>query len=122
VNIGIGGSDLGIVMAVTALAEQRPKDRSAFRLERGRRRTSTCVDAADPETTLFVICRRRSTLETLTNARGAQWLLEHGGNAAIAGSVAVSTNTEAMDEFGIAPDGGSRCGTGSAVVTPSGPP
>jgi len=108
VNIGIGGSDLGIVMAVTALAEQR-------RIGLGVHFVSNVdgvalqhvLDAADPETTLFVICSKTfTTLETQTNARAArEWLLEHGGKAAVAAQcVAVSTNSQAMDEFGIAPD------------------
>ena len=70
-------------------------------------RCSTCSTRVDPETTLFVICSKTfTTLETLTNAQAVrEWLLEHGGNAAVAAQcVAVSTNTEAMDEFGIAPD------------------
>ena len=108
VNIGIGGSDLGIVMAVTALAEQRPKGLAVhFVSNVDGVALQHVLDAADPETTLFVICSKTfTTLETLTNARAARkWLLEHGGNAAIAAQcVAVSTNTEAMDEFGIAPD------------------
>jgi glucose-6-phosphate isomerase len=108
VNIGMGGSDLGIVMAVTALAEQRPKGLAVhFVSNVDGVALQHVLDAADPETTLFVICSKTfTTLETLTNARAARkWLLEHGGNAAIAAQcVAVSTNTEAMDEFGIAPD------------------
>jgi len=108
VNIGIGGSDLGIVMAVEALAELRPpglgvhcvSNIDGVRLRHVLRRV-------DPETTLFVICSKTfTTLETLTNARVArQWLLEHGGERAVAAQcVAVSTNHSAMDEFGIAPD------------------
>jgi len=64
------------------------------------------LDRCDPETTLFVICSKTfTTLETLTNARAARaWLIEHGGEAAVAAQcVAVSTNHEAMDKFGIAP-------------------
>jgi glucose-6-phosphate isomerase len=59
------------------------------------------------ETTLFVICSKSfTTLETLVNAQAVRaWLLERGGAAAVAAQcVAVSTNHEAMDEFGIAPD------------------
>ena len=108
VNIGIGGSDLGIVMAVTALAEQRRKGLGVhFVSNVDGVALQHVLDAADPETTLFVICSKTfTTLETQTNARAArEWLLEHGGKAAIAAQcVAVSTNHEAMDEFGIAPD------------------
>src|SRR5690606_38835007 len=65
------------------------------------------LDRIDPETALFVICSKSfTTLETLTNARVArEWLLEHGGERAVAAQcVAVSTNHDAMDQFGIAPD------------------
>jgi glucose-6-phosphate isomerase len=56
---------------------------------------------------LFVICSKSfTTLETLVNAQAVRaWLLERGGAAAVAAQcVAVSTNHEAMDDFGIAPD------------------
>jgi glucose-6-phosphate isomerase len=108
VNIGIGGSDLGIVMAVTALAEQRRKGLGVhFVSNVDGVALQHVLDAVDPETTLFVICSKTfTTLETLTNARAArEWLIQHGGKAAVAAQcVAVSTNHEAMDEFGIAPD------------------
>ncbi len=105
VNIGIGGSDLGAVMAVSALAE--------FRLTGIEVDFVSNVDGvalthvlrrADPETTFFVICSKTfTTLETQVNAKAVRaWLLEHGGTAAVAAQcVAVSTNHEAMDEFGI---------------------
>jgi glucose-6-phosphate isomerase len=108
VNIGIGGSDLGIGMAVQALAEE---------IESGLQvRCVSNVDGvalahalsdADPETTLFVICSKTfTTLETLTNANVARdWLIEHIGAKAVAAQcIAVSTNQAAMDAFGIAPE------------------
>src|SRR5215470_723162 len=85
VNIGIGGSDLGIVMAVTALAEQRLKGLGVhFVSNVDGVALQHVLDAADPETTLFVICSKTfTTLETLTNASAARkWLIEHGGKAA----------------------------------------
>ncbi len=108
VNIGIGGSDLGIVMAVHALAEER-------RARLGVHFVSNIDGVAlahvlakvSPETTLFVICSKSfTTLETLVNAQAVrEWLLAVGGKAAVAAQcVAVSTNEAAMDEFGIAPD------------------
>ncbi len=108
VNIGIGGSDLGIVMAVQALAEYRKKGLGVhFVSNIDGVALQHVLDAVDPETTLFVICSKTfTTLETLTNAQAVRaWLLEHGGAAAVAAqTVAVSTNTQAMDEFGIAPN------------------
>ena len=108
VNIGIGGSDLGIVMAIKALHEYRRSDIGAHCVSNvdgvG---LSHVLASVEPETTLFVICSKSfTTLETLTNANTARaWLIEHGGHHAVAAQcVAVSTNHEAMDEFGIAPD------------------
>jgi glucose-6-phosphate isomerase len=108
VNIGIGGSDLGIVMAVTALAEYvKPGLGVHYVSNVDGVAIQHVLDRADPETTLFVICSKTfTTLETLTNAQAARaWLLERGGAAAVAEQcVAVSTNEKAMDEFGIRPD------------------
>jgi glucose-6-phosphate isomerase len=108
VNIGIGGSDLGIVMAVLALAEYRKPGLAVDCVSNiDGVALSHVLAEANPETTLFVICSKSfSTLETLTNARAARaWLHGHGGDAAVAAQcVAVSTNHAAMDEFGIAED------------------
>jgi glucose-6-phosphate isomerase len=108
VNIGIGGSDLGIVMAVTALAEHvKPGLRSHYISNIDGVALAHVLASVDPETTLFVICSKTfTTLETLTNAEAVrEWLLEKGGPKAVAAQcVAVSTNAEAMDRFGVAPD------------------
>ena len=108
VNIGIGGSDLGIVMAVQALAEQCASGLGVHYISNVDGVALRHVTARlDPETTLFVICSKSfTTLETLVNAQAIrEWLLAHGGAAAVAAqTVAVSTNEQAMDEFGIAPD------------------
>jgi glucose-6-phosphate isomerase len=108
VNIGIGGSDLGLVMAVEALAEfRRPGIGVHFISNIDGVQLTRVLARVDPETTLFVICSKSfTTLETLTNAQAVrEWLLQHGGEAAVAAQfVAVSTNYEAMDAFGIAPD------------------
>jgi glucose-6-phosphate isomerase len=108
VNIGIGGSDLGIVMAVQALAEHvRPDLRVSFVSNVDGVALAHVLARLDPETSLFVICSKSfTTLETLVNAQSVRaWLMERGGKAAVAAQcVAVSTNHEAMDEFGIAPD------------------
>jgi len=108
VNIGIGGSDLGIAMALQALAEHRRPGLAVHCVSNvDGVALAHALAEADPETTLFVICSKTfTTLETLTNAQAARaWLLEHGGEAAVAGQcAAVSTNHEAMDGFGIAAD------------------
>ena len=107
VNIGIGGSDLGIVMAVEALAEYRP---SAIRFHAISNvdgvQLAHVFNVCDPATTLFVICSKSfSTFETQVNAEVArEWLFAAGGERAVAAQfAAVSTNHEAMDDFGINP-------------------
>jgi glucose-6-phosphate isomerase len=108
VNIGIGGSDLGIVMAVQALAEDcRPGLGVHFVSNIDGVGLAHVLNRVRPETTLFVICSKSfTTLETLVNAQAVrQWLLAAGGKRAVAAQcVAVSTNQVAMDDFGIAPD------------------
>ncbi len=108
VNIGVGGSDLGLVMATDALAEYcSPEFGVHFVSNIDGVEISHVLKRADPEATLFVVCSKSfTTLETLTNARVARdWLVASGGDRAVAAQfVAVSTNHEAMDAFGIAPD------------------
>ena len=107
VNIGIGGSDLGPVMAYEALrhyATARPH--LPLRLQRRRVPTSSRrVRDLDADETLFIISSKTfGTLETLTNATSARtWLIEHlGDEAAVAKHfVAVSTNAESVAAFGI---------------------
>jgi glucose-6-phosphate isomerase len=107
INIGIGGSDLGPVMAYEALRHY--SDRSlSFRFVSNIDGTDLVeatrdLDAAE---TLFIVSSKTfTTLETMTNAESArQWLLEHlGGDAAAVAShfVAVSTNAGKVSEFGI---------------------
>jgi glucose-6-phosphate isomerase len=108
VNIGIGGSDLGIVMAVQALAEDcRPGLGVHFVSNVDGVALAHVLSRVQAETTLFVICSKSfTTLETLVNAQAVrEWLLAAGGKAAVAAQcVAVSTNEKALDEFGIAAD------------------
>lgn len=106
VNIGIGGSDLGPVMAYEALRHYSRRD-IAFRFVSNVDSTDF-VEATrdlDPERTLFIVSSKTfTTLETMTNARSArEWLLAAlGEQAAIAKHfVAVSTNASAVAEFGI---------------------
>jgi glucose-6-phosphate isomerase len=118
VNIGIGGSDLGPRMAVQALAAHADRDL--------RVRFVSNVDGADlreatwdldPAETLFIVASKTfTTLETMTNARSARaWLttgledrdLEPGlAPDGVVGRhfVAVSTNAEAVADFGIDTD------------------
>ncbi len=105
VNIGIGGSDLGPVMAYESL--------TAFHHDRLRCRFVSNVDGSDlvsalgdldPSTTMFVISSKTfTTLETLTNAHSARsWIVGHLGEDAVAKHfVAVSTNAEGVSAFGI---------------------
>ena len=108
VNIGIGGSDLGPVMASRAL---RPYWNIDMRFHSVSNVDGTQLadlqDALDPEQTLFVVCSKTfTTLETMTNAQTArEWVIDNLGKDAVRQHfVAASTNHEAMDEFGIHPD------------------
>ncbi|MFM7247622.1 MAG: glucose-6-phosphate isomerase, partial [Actinomycetota bacterium] len=106
VNIGIGGSDLGPVMAYEALRHYATRD-IAFRFVSNVDATdfAEAVSDLDPETTLFIVASKTfGTLETMTNAQTArQWALAAlGDEAAIARHfVAVSTNAERVAAFGI---------------------
>jgi glucose-6-phosphate isomerase len=106
VNIGIGGSDLGPVMAYNALRHYSQQELSFGFVSN--------VDATDfvettrdldPEETLFIVSSKTfTTLETMTNARTARdWALAKlGDEEAIARHfVAVSTNAEEVSSFGI---------------------
>ncbi|HUC07002.1 MAG TPA: hypothetical protein VMR96_02845, partial [Solirubrobacterales bacterium] len=106
VNVGIGGSDLGPVMAYEALRHFSQRGMT-FRFVSNVDGTDF-VEATrdlDPSETLFVISSKTfTTLETMTNARTARaWLLEAlgGDESAIARHfAAVSTNAEAVSAFG----------------------
>ncbi len=106
VNIGIGGSDLGPVMAYEALRHYSSRELS-FRFVSNVDGTdfAEATRDLDPAETLFIVCSKTfTTLETMTNARTArEWLLSAPGDeAAIAKHfVAVSTNAEGVSEFGI---------------------
>ena len=107
INIGIGGSDLGPVMAYEALKFYSDR---ALRFEFVSNVDSDdfaeAVHGLDPAETLFVISSKTfTTLETMTNAHTArEWVLRGlgGDESAIAKHfVAVSTNAEKVREFGI---------------------
>jgi glucose-6-phosphate isomerase len=106
INVGIGGSDLGPVMAYEALRHYSKRDlecRFVSNVD-----PTDFVEAThdlDPAETLFIISSKTfTTLETMTNARSARdWCLAAlGDEAAIARHfVAVSTNAEEVSKFGI---------------------
>jgi len=106
INIGIGGSDLGPVMAYEALRHYSQRD-LIFRFVSNVDGTdiAEATRDLDAEETLFIISSKTfTTLETMTNAHTARvWALETlKHSAAIARHfVAVSTNAEEVEKFGI---------------------
>jgi glucose-6-phosphate isomerase len=108
VSIGIGGSDLGPLMAVEALkAYSAGAPRVAFVSNVDGCQLSDLLEDADPERTLFIVCSKTfTTLETLTNAHVARaWIQQRLGEKAVPQHfAAVSVNGRAMDEFGVHPD------------------
>ena len=107
VNIGIGGSDLGPQMVYEAL---KPYHTAGLRCHfvsnvDGAHIEETLKDI-DPETTLFIIASKTfTTQETMTNAHTARrWFLQSGSEADVAKHfVAVSTQKDKVQEFGIDP-------------------
>ncbi len=106
INIGIGGSDLGPVMAMEALRHYSQRD-LCFRFVSNIDGTDFLEATRDLEAaeTLFVVCSKTfTTLETLTNAGAARdWCVQQlGDEAAVARHfVAVSSNAEEVRKFGI---------------------
>ena len=106
INIGIGGSDLGPVMAYEALRHYSTRD-ITFRFVSNVDATDFAEATRDlsADETLFIISSKTfSTLETITNATSARdWVVGGlGDEAAVAKHfVAVSTNAERVHEFGI---------------------
>lgn len=107
INIGIGGSDLGPVMAVEALARFcKPELRLRFVSNIDGCQLADAIAEAEPATTLVIVCSKTfTTLETMTNARRArEWIGGALGEAALPRHfAAVSVNQSAMDEFGVGP-------------------
>lgn len=112
INIGIGGSDLGPAMAYRALHDfEIPGLSCAFVSNVDPQDMSEALDQSDPERTLFIVVSKTfTTAETMANAEVAKtWItsslpdssplqvVEHH-------FVAVSTNTRAVEDFGINPD------------------
>jgi glucose-6-phosphate isomerase len=107
INVGIGGSDLGPVMAYEALRHYSAREMT-FRFISNVDATdfAEATRDLDPAETLFIVSSKTfTTLETMTNAHSArEWLLAGlGGDAASVAKhfVAVSTNADAVRKFGI---------------------
>ncbi len=109
INIGIGGSDLGPVMAYEALRHYSDR-RLTFRFVSNVDYTdfTEAVRGLRPDETLFIVASKTfTTIETMTNAESARrWLLAAAGDeqAVARHFVAVSANREAVAAFGIAPE------------------
>ncbi len=107
VNIGIGGSYLGLKTAINALTPYHKEGLEHHYVANiDPNELSEVLRKVDPETTLFIVASKSfSTLETLQNAQAARrWMLEQG---CVEGDirkhfVAISTNLTAIDQFGIA--------------------
>jgi glucose-6-phosphate isomerase len=106
VNIGIGGSDLGPVMAYEALKDYSDRSRT-FRFVSNVDGTdfAEATRDLDPAETLFIVASKTfTTLETMTNAQTARaWCLAalHDEKAIAKHFVAVSTNAAEVSKFGI---------------------
>lgn len=105
VNIGIGGSDLGPVMVVSALKHFKTRLNVHFVSNVDGNHIAEVVKNLNPETTLFIVASKTfTTQETMTNANSAKdWFLKAGAQEDVAKHfVALSTNIPAVKDFGIA--------------------
>ena len=106
VNIGIGGSDLGPVMACDALKPYASPDLNVhFVSNIDGAHLMRALEKCKPETTLFIVASKTfTTQETMTNALSARtWFLDSAKDKAYVAKhfVALSTNAKAVDDFGI---------------------
>jgi glucose-6-phosphate isomerase len=107
VNIGIGGSDLGPVMATLALAPYHDGPRTHFVSNVDSAHIADTLKNLDPATTLFIIASKTfTTIETMTNAATARrFIVDALGEEAVgAHFCAVSTALDKIETFGIARD------------------
>jgi len=108
VNIGIGGSDLGPVMASGALRHHWLPGMNFHSVSNvDGTQLVDLTGQLDPARTLLIVCSKTfTTLETMTNANAARrWIASTLGEAAVGRHfAAASTNHAAMDAFGIHPD------------------
>ncbi|WP_304343789.1 glucose-6-phosphate isomerase [Chryseobacterium koreense] len=105
VNIGIGGSDLGPVMVVSALKHFKTRLNVHFVSNVDGNHIAETLKTLNPETTLFIIASKTfTTQETMTNAESAKsWFLKQGKQEDVAKHfVALSTNIQSVKAFGIA--------------------
>jgi glucose-6-phosphate isomerase len=106
INIGIGGSDLGPLLVCGSLRHEWSGGITPhFVSNVDRTQLDDLIRSIDPAETLIVVCSKTfTTLETQSNAHAARaWVVAALGEKATADHfVAVSTNAEAMDAFGIA--------------------
>ena len=106
VNIGIGGSDLGPIMACEALRKYWAKDINCYFISNiDGTACAEVLNKVDPETTLFIVASKTfTTIETLTRTC-RKWLVDALGEHAVAKHfVALSTNTKEVEKFGINPE------------------
>lgn len=107
VNIGIGGSDLGPVMATLALAPYHDGPRLHFVSNVDGAHIADTLDGLDPETTLIIVASKTfTTIETMTNAATArEFIVSKLGEAAVAQHfAALSTALDKVAEFGLDED------------------
>jgi len=108
VNIGIGGSDLGVVMASNAMRHYWLPGMNFHSVSNvDGTQLVDLIERLDPEETLFIVCSKSfTTQETMVNAQAAaDWLSNAlGGDAVAHHFAAASTNHAAMDAFGVNPN------------------
>jgi len=107
VNIGIGGSDLGVRMVVKALHPYHDGPRCHFVANIDSADIADVLNGLDPQSTLIIVASKTfTTLETMANARAArQWIVERLGEEAVGVHfVALSSALGHVHDFGIAAD------------------
>ena len=106
VNIGIGGSDLGPKMVVEALSHYKGATNVHFVSNVDSTHLVETLKKLNPHTTFFLVASKTfTTQETMTNALSArQWLVDSLGESAVESHfAAMSTNIQAVKQFGINP-------------------
>ncbi|OED47754.1 glucose-6-phosphate isomerase [Leisingera sp. S232] len=102
VNIGIGGSDLGPVMAALALAPYHDGPRCHFVSNVDGAHIHDILQRLDPATTLVIVASKTfTTIETMTNAATARDWVQAGGGDPAQQFLALSTSEEETAAFGI---------------------